>query len=175
MKCPACGNALTELQAGDIKVDACKGGCGGIWFDSFELQKVDESHEHAGEGLLDIERNPGVRPDPSQRRKCPKCDDLVMMRHFAGVKQQVEVDECPGCAGVWLDAGELAAIRTQFASTEERDKATEAYFSKTVGAELAKMAKQSEAEAARARKFARLFRFICPSYYIPGDQPWGAF
>ena len=36
MKCPACFNELTELQVGNLTVDACQGGCGGIWFDAFE-------------------------------------------------------------------------------------------------------------------------------------------
>jgi len=26
-----------------------------------------------------------------------------------------------------------------------------------------------------ARKIANAFKFICPSYYIPGKQAWGAF
>jgi len=26
-------------------VDVCQNGCGGIWFDNFELEKVDEKHE----------------------------------------------------------------------------------------------------------------------------------
>jgi uncharacterized protein len=27
----------------------------------------------------------------------------------------------------------------------------------------------------KARRIAYTFRFICPSYYIPGEQDWGAF
>ena len=27
----------------------------------------------------------------------------------------------------------------------------------------------------KARRIAHAFRFICPSYYIPGEQDWGAF
>ena len=38
MNCPACGNVMTEVTAGDIRVDACKGGCGGLWFDEWELR-----------------------------------------------------------------------------------------------------------------------------------------
>jgi uncharacterized protein len=37
MKCPACFNELTQLQVGSLVVDVCQGGCGGIWFDAFEL------------------------------------------------------------------------------------------------------------------------------------------
>ena len=152
-----------------------EGGCGGIWFDNYELQKVDDSQESAGECLLDTARNDATAVDGEAKRKCPKCDDVVMMRHFAGVKKQVEVDECPGCGGFWLDYGELGHIRTQFASQEEKSKATEAFFANTVGPQLAKMKAENDEQLERARKISRMFRFICPSYYIPGEQTWGAF
>ncbi len=175
MNCPACGKALREMTAGDVKVDVCDGGCGGVWFDNFELQKVDEQHESAGEVLLDIGRDQGAAVDHAARKNCPKCDGQVMMRHFAGVKKEVEVDECPACGGFWLDFGELATIRTQFASEEEKAKATEAYFADVFGDEFDKMRAESDATLKKARRIAHLFRFACPSYYIPGDQEWGAF
>ncbi len=71
MKCPARGNELTEMRAGDITVNACVRGYGAIWFDRFEIGKVDQPSEAAGEALLRIERNAAVKVDPSQRRKCP--------------------------------------------------------------------------------------------------------
>jgi uncharacterized protein len=30
-----------------ITLEVCRGGCGGIWFDRYELMKVDESRESA--------------------------------------------------------------------------------------------------------------------------------
>ncbi len=175
MKCPACGNTLTQMNADTITVDVCKEGCAGIWFDNYELQKVDESHESAGECLLEIERQGATAVDHTQRRSCPKCDDQVMMRHFVSVKRQVEVDECPACAGIWLDHGELGSIRTQYASEEERKKAAAAYFDEVFGEKLAEMRDQSGENLQKSQRIARLFRFICPSYYIPGKQRWGAF
>ena len=175
MKCPACEHALSQMIVGDITVDVCKGGCVGIWFDRFELQKVDEPHESAGEALLDIERNEKTVVDHAKRRRCPKCRDMIMMRHFYSVKMQVEVDECPGCAGFWLDVGELARVRKEFNTEEEKRKAAEAYFSEIFDSHLAEMPAKSEEQAERARKIASMFHFICPSYYIPGKQSWGAF
>jgi Zn-finger nucleic acid-binding protein len=35
------------------------------------------------------------------------------MRHFFGLKSRVEVDECPNCAGYWLDSGELTKIKEE--------------------------------------------------------------
>jgi len=174
MKCPACGNELTQIAVGSIAVDSCKDGCGGIWFDKFELNKVDEAHETLGESLLDIPRGEGVRVNRGKRR-CPRCNDIVMMRHFFTVKQEVEVDECPKCGGFWLDTGELAAIRKQFATEAERKQAAQAFITQTFGAQMEEMRQKSQEKKERARKIARILRFLCPSYYIPGDQDWGAF
>jgi len=163
------------MTVGDVTVDVCRGGCGGIWFDSFEFKKFDEPNESAGESLLDIERDASIVLDRTKRLKCPKCDDIVMMRHFFSVKKEVEVDECPGCGGFWLDAGELRNLRSLFNTEEERHKAADEYFSEVFGDKLAAMQAEDEAKLAKARKISNMFRFICPSYYIPGKQDWGAF
>ena len=39
---PGVRRTLTQKLVGDLSVDVCEGGCGGIWFDHFELKKVDE-------------------------------------------------------------------------------------------------------------------------------------
>ena len=98
-----------------------------------------------------------------------------MMRHFFSVKKEVTVDECPKCAGIWLDYGELGQIRSQFDSEEERNKAAESYFQEIFGNALDKMRKESKEKLEKARKIAHAFRFICPSYFISGKQNWGAF
>ena len=175
MKCPACENILQEMTVGDVAVDVCKGGCGGVWFDNFEIKKFDEPHESAGEALLDIERDESLIVDHTKRLKCPKCDDVVMMRHFFSVKKSVEVDECAGCAGFWFDAGELRKIRGLFKTEEERRKAAEEYFQEVFGDRLKAMKAESEEKLAKTRKIVNLFRYICPSHYIPGKQDWGAF
>ena len=116
MKCPACDLDLTEMEVGGVKVDACHGGCGGIWFDAFELQRVDEQKEVPTEHLLRIQSNPQIRVDASRKRACPRCDDVKLKRHFFSARRQVEVDHCPNCAGYWLDAGELEEIRAEKAN-----------------------------------------------------------
>ena len=175
MKCPACGRELQHEQVSDLVVDVCRNGCGGIWFDNFELRKVDEQHEAAGEELLDIECDESVRVDRSQVRMCPKCDGQKMVKHFMSTKNEIEVDECYRCQGIWLDRGELGSIRKQFATEQERIAAFTEFFAGAIGPELEKMRAESEEQLQRAKRFARMFRFICPSYYIPGNQAWGAF
>jgi uncharacterized protein len=176
MRCPVCANVLSRKTVGGITVDVCDGGCGGIWFDRYELMKVDESHESAGEELLDVERAVGVGVDHGERGSCPKCaDGVVMMRHFSSVKRRVTVDECPSCGGYWLDVGELAAIRTEFETQEERDLATQQYFSELFDAELAAARGETREDLEAAQQVAHILRFISPSYYIPGKQDWGSF
>jgi Zn-finger nucleic acid-binding protein len=180
MICPACGNELTEMDIGGTKVDACKGHCGGVWFDWFELKKVDEPFEAAGEVLLDIERDDVLEIDHSKRRTCPRCEgDVIMMRHFHSAKREVEVDECPKCAGFWLDAGELQMIREAFGSEEDKHKAADAYVQKFMkenyGKELEEMRENREKMEQFSKKFSNALRFLCPSYYIKGKQEGGAF
>jgi Zn-finger nucleic acid-binding protein len=174
MKCPACANQLVEMTVNNITLDVCKGGCGGIWFDSFELKKFDEPHEAAGE-LLDIGCDLAVNVDRTQRYRCTKCDNMVMARHFFTVRHEIEVDECPGCGGLWLDGGELKMIRSQFDSEEARDEAWQEEFTKSFGAQLAEKNAQSQQQVEKAQRFAHALRFVCPSYFIPGKQAWGAF
>ena len=128
MKCPACSNQLQQMKIEDIAIDVCKGGCGGMWFDNFEIKKFDEPHEQAGQALLEIQRNENIKIDHNKRLNCPKCDDVVMMQHFFSVKKQVTVDECPGCGGFWLDAGELRQIRSLFDTEQQRREAVHSYF-----------------------------------------------
>lgn len=175
MDCPACGAELTTTEIEDLSLEVCRGGCGGIWFDNHELEKVDERHESAGEALLDVQRDPAVEADPDRRRACPDCREAVMHRYFFTVKREVEIDECPACGGVWLDAGELGEVRRQFEDEEAREEAAAEEYRRMFGDELERMRAESEARVERARSFARALRFVLPSFWIPGDQSWGAY
>src|SRR5881394_67359 len=113
MKCPACFNNLSRMQVGNLVVDVCQDGCGGIWFDAFELQRVDQDNEAAGAPLLGIRRDERIVVDPARKRECPRCAGVKLHRHYFSAKRRIELDECPGCGGYWLDAGELAQIRAE--------------------------------------------------------------
>jgi Zn-finger nucleic acid-binding protein len=38
-----------------------------------------------------------------QNMKCPNCNETLLMT----ARNQIEIDYCPQCRGVWLDKGEL--------------------------------------------------------------------
>jgi hypothetical protein len=83
-----------------------------------------------------------------------------MMRHFFSPKRQVEVDECPGCGGVWLDAGELGRIRGMYKTEQERRRAAEEYFEEVLGVEFAEMKVRGEPQP--PGRIAEVFRFLSP-------------
>lgn len=173
MKCPTCNIELSPVTVEEIQLDVCKDGCGGIWFDRFELQKMDEPHEFTDENLIDILAvETSAAFDQSQKRNCPKCEGIVMMKHFFSVRKEVQVDHCPKCAGYWLDDGELFKIRKQYQSESERDQAASQYFSGLFDDELANMKKESEEKAQRAKKIANMFKLICPSFYFSKLKNW---
>ena len=159
MNCPVCPSELTPVEVGDVTVDACLGGCGGIWFDLFELQKLDEPHDVAGQMLINVKRPDHVQIDHSKRRLCPRCPDVVMMRHFYSPRRRVEVDECPSCGGFWLDAGELALIREEHEDVQKQEAAiTEQLDAATVSI-LGPLRSAGTEHSARVRRIEQLFRF----------------
>ncbi len=147
MICPACFNGLTETQVGSVTVDVCRGGCGGIWFDAFELQRVDEPQEASGEPLLQVERDPNIQVDFVRKRDCPRCAGVKLKRRFFSARRQVEVDECPGCGGYWLDAGELDKIRQEKGAGAEAEKARRPYLTADVIRYLYQMKMESQGAA----------------------------
>ena len=38
--------------------------------------------------------------------RCPKCGEPLKERSF----QKILIDQCTGCSGIWLDAGELEEV-----------------------------------------------------------------
>jgi Zn-finger nucleic acid-binding protein len=157
---------MTEMTVGGVAVNACKGGCGGLWFDAGELAKLDQPGQSAGQDLLDIPQNPQVKVDLELRRKCPRHPGMVMMRHFSSIKRQVTVDECPKCTGLFLDPGELAEIRGEYSSDEERRRAAAAYYREMFDGKLETF-KQDHPMLESAAKVANVFRFLRPGPSFP--------
>jgi hypothetical protein len=56
---------------------------------------------------LDAQRAARAEADAKRAAKCPRCEVDLTEREL----QQVMVDICPQCGGMWLDAGELDLIR----------------------------------------------------------------
>ncbi|HSM08496.1 MAG TPA: zf-TFIIB domain-containing protein [Gemmatimonadota bacterium] len=87
---------------------------------------------------------------------CPACDSPLEERTISDVRLDVGAS---GCGGVWFDQFEFR----KFDEPHEE-----------VGASLLELEGAQQGRD-RAARFAHALRFITPSYYIPGDQEWGAY
>jgi Zn-finger nucleic acid-binding protein len=165
MNCPVCSRVLAPVQAGPVTVDVCLGGCGGIWFDNFELQKLERAGDAAEEMLVNVKKREDVQVDYSQRRGCPRCN-MVMMRHFFSPRRRFEVDECPNCGGYWLDAGELALVREEHRTEPEQQRAVDEYLAEMSVEILEPMRASGGEQLARACRIDQLFRFSSPIRFL---------
>src|SRR6185312_14840058 len=120
MKCPVCQKNMSEQDFGGVKVDVCRDGCKGIWFDCFELSKLDEKNEGVGNALQEALHYPRVNDENRGNLTCPKCEKS-MHRHLYKSDKEVNVDECYNCGGFFLDSGELTEIREHHMSEQEEE------------------------------------------------------
>ena len=126
-----------------MTIDVCRDGCAGVWFDKQEFRDLREPASKAGDVLVALAGMPRVTVDAAERRRCPKCPNSVLMRHFSSAKRAVAVDECPTCAGTWLDGGELEQIRAEYGSGEARRQATQLMMEEILASDrMALMGKQ---------------------------------
>ena len=120
MKCPRTGGSLKRVKVGGIEVDISEQ-CGGVFFDNLEIEKFNVPTDRRGEVLAQHLAQFADQPlDLSKRINCPKCQDVMMMRRYESPRHLVEIDECPACAGIWLDTGELELLRDNYLSNSER-------------------------------------------------------
>jgi Zn-finger nucleic acid-binding protein len=110
LKCPACKGPLREKGAGPLVVDTCYGGCGGIWFDAQELNRVSD---RAAASLHTVWRDSQRPVTLTEPRPCPRCDQQILERGWFSQAIRVEIDRCPRCGGMWLDEGEFSRIRDE--------------------------------------------------------------
>ena len=162
MRCITCSKTMITKQAGSITVDVCEDGCGALWFDQLELKRLDEPTEGAGEELLGLGPDKNVAINREKRRDCPRCDASIMMRFFYSPSRNVSIDHCPECGGHWLDAGELAGVRSLYSSDEERAEHLDAIVEEQFGSELDAMAQDREELKRKTSQVRRIFSFLVP-------------
>jgi len=107
VRCPKDSMYMEKVTVGGVEVDRCAG-CGAMWFDSLELDKVLASKDSkAFVKTLDIGatgRSTGVRALGGL--VCPRCRSPLIT--LLDMKQShVEEMGCTVCGGILLDSGEL--------------------------------------------------------------------
>lgn len=160
--CPACGQEMKKVNVGnpEISLDVCLDGCGGIYFDNNELKKFDESFEDIHELEKAFENKTFKKVDETEKRKCPICN-WDMVKNFSGSTHSVQVDECYGCGGKFLDYSELEKIRKEYTTDEERSKAAIQEMYIKSGTELYEFEAKYQNQIKEGRSLlGRLIRFM---------------
>ncbi len=106
-KCPVCEIELQETKYHKEIIDRCEQ-CGGAYFDHGELGSIINLvsvfknitlHESEIDTISDTEKNRELR--------CPADNELMQKQEIAGEI----VDICKQCKGIWLDKGEIIALK----------------------------------------------------------------
>jgi membrane associated rhomboid family serine protease/Zn-finger nucleic acid-binding protein len=104
--CPRCSLPLKSTRYDAVELDLC-GECGGVWLDGGEGRAVigpaaDPSlwQEHGAVAT----RTPTDTPCPADGAPL----ESIVLRHG---RDEVTVEACPTCQGLWLDAGEGARVQ----------------------------------------------------------------
>lgn len=70
------------------------------YFAKLEAERMERKRQELARLATDQERK-------SHYLRCPKCGGHLVTEEV----QRVQIDRCPDCDGVWLDQGELEALR----------------------------------------------------------------
>lgn len=103
MNCPKCQAELHEMRIEGVDLDFCSS-CLGIWFDKDEMAFMAELP-------VDV-------PDASESEKdarktddnCPRCGEIKLEEMTFAYMEDLLIDRCPQCQGIWLDKGELPKV-----------------------------------------------------------------
>ena len=105
--CPNCDIMLQEIDFEGQRVDRCEQ-CHGMYFDAGELESIVNMMELFAQVRLDEKDIPSVPDDELARRViCPN-DRSPMRPNQIGL---LTFDACDSCGGIWLDGGELSALK----------------------------------------------------------------
>ena len=94
----------------NIIIDVCPK-CHGIWLDKGELQKILKDRKLADY----LTKHIGTKSKSPM--VCPRCGMTMDLEKA----EDVEVDVCLSCGGVWLDAGELETLKQKTEDGYELD------------------------------------------------------
>ena len=106
-KCPSCTIELKEVQYHKQIVDMCPT-CGGAFFDAGELETIIQIVDiFRNIRLLEEEIDTVSTYEKERILYCPECSKEMNPKEIAGEI----IDVCPNCRGIWLDKGEIIALK----------------------------------------------------------------
>lgn len=130
MNCPIENAELSAHTENGIAFHFC-GECHGMFFTKDELLGCLK----AGQVQVEASEKPTIGYEITQKvikRACPSCQSATMLDKLL---DDIAIDICPECKGVWLDAGELAKILARHRKKHGDGKKGHGDYSATTGAD----------------------------------------
>lgn len=120
MKCPRTSTELSKINVGKVPVYVSEK-TGGVFLENRTLTLFESPLQERGRALVThLSQFHHPLPSLAARITCPVCEDTVMLRRYYSPLHVVEIDECPGCGGIWLDSGELKQLQSLMLNAKER-------------------------------------------------------
>jgi len=111
MNCPRCSKALSEIDNEGVTMDFCSD-CKGIWFDAGEVA----SYFELSRDLPMIAA--AERQEQASSMSCPRCSSSMTQMLYAP-PNQLTIDQCTSCGGMWFDKGEVQTLHRLSAALED--------------------------------------------------------
>ena len=159
MECLRCSQTMVLIQNRGVDIEYCENGCGGLWFDRHEFKKMDEHFELEDAVRERLKKSPKITVDVSEQLSCPHCVKYVMRPFMFKPGSRVIVDECPGCAGIWLDGTELFHIHEQFPTQADQQKAIQSLLDNDIEPILSEAKNTADEKTQRLERIGQMIRF----------------
>jgi Zn-finger nucleic acid-binding protein len=107
VKCLNCEDTdMIAIKCGhELVINQCKK-CGGIWLDRGELEDLKNLGEFYLKNIDDASK---PKIEKNRIRECPLCH-IVLETTSLPKLENIKIDRCSNCKGLWLDRGDLIKI-----------------------------------------------------------------
>jgi Zn-finger nucleic acid-binding protein len=161
--------AVPSHYSQQIIIDQCEG-CGGIWFDAFELFKV-KLGEAQGIESLDSDRLRTPSNIDSPKLLCPRDRTTLVQYKDPNFPRELILTRCPKCQGFWLNRGEFTAYQeTRQEMMRPKEKTPE---DQKLGEDVKRML-QSRIDSGSTEALGRLGAFLSSPGHEHVLSPFGS-
>lgn len=109
-RCPRCKVATTRVEYEGANVRMC-GQCGGHWVRPIALKAIANRREHVWpEAVKERFLQLAEQSNSTEPLLCIACGKIMVKERFKDW-DDIIIDRCEKCGGIWLDPGELEKIQ----------------------------------------------------------------
>jgi len=108
MICPKCSGETEITSYDEVRIDRCTN-CGGLWFESGELDALRKDTWMADYVIDSGDPKVGRQYNRIEKVLCPECG-VLMNEEFDADQPHIMYETCPSGHGAFLDAGEFTDL-----------------------------------------------------------------